>query len=605
MRVFIAFLCLASVASAEFSFYEPLKTKPNLLELARTLNLTRFVEILEHAGLDSVINHEGKFTVFAPTNEAFAKEMHYPNEVTLAEKAKFHVAQGLIKSFDITDDKLVRTLLPKRFVRLNKYFGGEVITANGRPVIAKDYEAVNGVIHVLSDVMTSVYGVEGSVITEIEKTCPHLSTFIDLVKHAGLYSTLMNRGPFTLLVPENGAFSKLPSDMMNRLKSDVPTLRKILMTHVIPGTLYTPGLKNGDVIKTLSGYKICVVIKNGRIMFGKATVDIPDITAMNGAVHTIDELIMPDMLEHDTTELFSTYPYSYYPHTYHTSGMVPTRPNVHYPTFVTLLKRMGFTSFAEAVMKTGMDKVIETESNVAFTVIAPTNEAWEKTERFFAMSGINLIDRVKFHICQGVIKMNKIGNEMMVPTLLPERFLKFNVFETFMDSKITANGKVVDFIGMPAKNGLVHVLREDEDFDNIYTAEGTLLKEMSKIPALSEFIKLMEKTGLANILEQPVHSFTVFAPTNTAMENLAHLSTTHDVFEVATKILLNHVIPKTWYLKGITMVDSLTTMGGKTLPVTMENAFTKEVMLNGVPLIHGDMTCFNGVFFVVDRIFVE
>ena len=90
--------------------------QPNLIELAERLNLTEFVRLAKEAGVDRIINHEGKveffcfkkvkiligklfvpgmFTVFAPTDEAFASERRYPNEASVKDKMQFHVGRGL------------------------------------------------------------------------------------------------------------------------------------------------------------------------------------------------------------------------------------------------------------------------------------------------------------------------------------------------------------------------------------------------------------------------------------------------------------------------------------------------------------------------------
>jgi uncharacterized surface protein with fasciclin (FAS1) repeats len=68
---------------------------PNLLELAAQLNLTTCIENLQLAKVDRVLNHEGWFTLFCPTNEAFAREKIYPGEDTMVDKMRMHVARGM------------------------------------------------------------------------------------------------------------------------------------------------------------------------------------------------------------------------------------------------------------------------------------------------------------------------------------------------------------------------------------------------------------------------------------------------------------------------------------------------------------------------------
>ena len=84
-----------------FSGREVKAAKPNLVDLALSLNLTTFVDSIRKAGVDKIINHEGKFTVFAPTNEAFEHEKCYPGEISRADILRFHVAWGTLKSKDV------------------------------------------------------------------------------------------------------------------------------------------------------------------------------------------------------------------------------------------------------------------------------------------------------------------------------------------------------------------------------------------------------------------------------------------------------------------------------------------------------------------------
>ena len=52
------------------------------------------VEQLRAAKIDRVLNHEGWFTLFCPTNEGFAREKFYPGEDTMLDKMRMHVARG-------------------------------------------------------------------------------------------------------------------------------------------------------------------------------------------------------------------------------------------------------------------------------------------------------------------------------------------------------------------------------------------------------------------------------------------------------------------------------------------------------------------------------
>jgi transforming growth factor-beta-induced protein len=68
------------------------------------------------------VDHEGHFTIFAPTNEAFDAPKVYPQqEVSLLDRVSFHIARGLYKESLIQDESKVLTLLSKRKIRFNIY----------------------------------------------------------------------------------------------------------------------------------------------------------------------------------------------------------------------------------------------------------------------------------------------------------------------------------------------------------------------------------------------------------------------------------------------------------------------------------------------------
>ena len=65
--------------------------------------------------------------------------------------------------------------------------------------------------------------------------CAGATTLVDFVTKAGLAETLAGEGPFTVVAPDNHAFSKLPADLVDTLMGDVELLKKVLLFHVVPG----------------------------------------------------------------------------------------------------------------------------------------------------------------------------------------------------------------------------------------------------------------------------------------------------------------------------------------------------------------------------------
>jgi uncharacterized surface protein with fasciclin (FAS1) repeats len=119
-------------------------------------SFTTLAAALDAAGLVGVLQGDGPFTVFAPTDEAFAKLPAGTIEALLADKEKlteiltYHVVSGRVTSdavVNISEAETLAGIMAPIEVRMS-----EVYIA-GSKVIAVDIMASNGVIHVIDTVM--------------------------------------------------------------------------------------------------------------------------------------------------------------------------------------------------------------------------------------------------------------------------------------------------------------------------------------------------------------------------------------------------------------------------------------------------------------------
>lgn len=120
-------------------------------------------------------------------------------------------------------------------------------------------------------------------------------TFAKAVADAGLSETLKGPGPFTLLVPSDAAFAKLPKDKLDALLKDKAALRNVLLYHVIAGKLTAADFAklNGKGRKTVEGSDARVMMMGETVMIGSASVTKADLMARNGIVHIIDTVLLP------------------------------------------------------------------------------------------------------------------------------------------------------------------------------------------------------------------------------------------------------------------------------------------------------------------------
>jgi uncharacterized surface protein with fasciclin (FAS1) repeats len=117
-------------------------------------NFTTLVTVLKAAGMVDTLKGPGPFTVFAPTDEAFAKIVKVDLDKLLANKKKlksvltYHVASGKVMSADIKPSK-VKSVQGARLTIGTK--GG--VTVDKAKVVAADVAADNGVIHAIDTVL--------------------------------------------------------------------------------------------------------------------------------------------------------------------------------------------------------------------------------------------------------------------------------------------------------------------------------------------------------------------------------------------------------------------------------------------------------------------
>lgn len=123
-----------------------------------------------------------------------------------------------------------------------------------------------------------------------------LKTFVGAVDQAGLRDTLSSGGPYTVFVPNDNAFNRLPSDKVNALLADKPKLAGVLKYHVVQGRYTSADLANKGVVTALDGNQLKITSSDHAIAVNGAKIVKQDIPAGNGIVHIIDSVIMPSNL---------------------------------------------------------------------------------------------------------------------------------------------------------------------------------------------------------------------------------------------------------------------------------------------------------------------
>ncbi len=279
--------------------YQPRSAARDIVDTAvASGNFKTLAAALKAAGLVDALKGEGPFTVFAPTDEAFAKLpagtvenlLKPENKALLTSILKYHVVPGRADAAAVTGMSSAVTLAGQR-VDLGVR-GGKVRLDERAWVTTADLACTNGIIHVIDTVIMP----ETKNVVQKAEEAGSFSTLLAAVKAAGLDGALAGEGPFTIFAPTDEAFAKLPAGtVQNLLKPEnKAALAAILKFHVVPARVYADQvLTMGQGPATLQGspFRIGLTIGNAK---GMANIISTDLEGSNGVIHVIDSVIMPE-----------------------------------------------------------------------------------------------------------------------------------------------------------------------------------------------------------------------------------------------------------------------------------------------------------------------
>jgi uncharacterized surface protein with fasciclin (FAS1) repeats len=401
-------------------------------------NFSTLVTALEAAGLVEALQAEGPFTVFAPTNEAFAALPEGALDGLLADTEAlssvllYHVVSGAVKADEVVslDGQEVATLSGEA---VKVMIDGESVMINEAKVIVTDIEASNGVIHVIDAVLLppaeemsdDEMDKMDQTIVDIAVSDENFSTLVTALDAAGLVEALQAEGPFTVFAPTNEAFDALPEGALEALVADPEALTDVLLYHVAEGKAMAADVVelDGQKVETLLGQYLDVMIDGDAVMLDNAQVVITDIEASNGVIHVIDSVLLPE-----------------------------TR------TIVDIAVEDGrFTTLVAALDAAGLVEALQAEG--PFTVFAPTDDAFaalpDGTVEGLLADTDALTKVLLYHVVDGKVMAAQVidldGQE--VQTLSGDNVLVMIDGET-----VKINEAQVIIPDVEASNGVIHVI---------------------------------------------------------------------------------------------------------------------------------------------------
>ncbi len=538
----------------------------DITEIAATTEATATLSTaIGAAGLTETLEGEGPFTVFAPTNEAFAALADYTldqlldpdNQELLQKVLTYHVVPGDIRAADLTDGATVTTV---EGTELTIDLSGETPMVNNAGIIATDVVAENGVIHLIDGVLTQNLDV-----VDVAATTEVTATLTAAIEAAELVETLKGDGPFTVFAPTNEAFGALADYTLDQLLApeNQALLQKVLTYHVVPGDIRAADLTDGATVTTVEGTELTIDLSGETPMVNNAGIIATDVVAENGVIHLIDGVLTQNL---DVVDVAAT-------------------------TEVTAT----LTAAIEAA------ELVETlKGDGPFTVFAPTNDAFAALEDYtldqlLAPENQALLQEIlTYHVVPGDIRAADLVDGATVTTV-EGRDLTIDLSgETPMvnDAGIIATDVV-------AENGVIHLI------DGVLLPELDIVETATVTEATATLAAAVEAADLTATLKGD-GPFTVFAPVNAAFEALGtdRLDVLLDPAnqDLLAKVLTYHVISGEVRAADLTDGAMVTTVEGSDVTIDLSGDIP---MVNGAGIIATDIETENGVIHLVDGVLTE
>lgn len=261
-------------------------------------------KLLTEAKLLETLQGKGPFTVFAPTDEAFAKmpkeavvDLLKPeNREKLQSILTFHVIAG---SVDLSGALSAGQATTVQGAPLTVKFAEGSVRINEANLVNADIKCSNGVIHVIDSVILPPKPAND--LASVAEKAGSFKTLLAAVKAAGLMEVLTGDQALTVFAPTDEAFAKLPKGTVEALlkPENRDKLKSVLALHVVPGKVSAGDALNAGQSKALSGGSLEFGISDGLFQVNGSTIVKTDIKCDNGLIHVIDAVLLPSSASKD------------------------------------------------------------------------------------------------------------------------------------------------------------------------------------------------------------------------------------------------------------------------------------------------------------------
>ena len=375
------------------------------------------------AELLPTLQGNGPFTVFAPTDQAFADAGidlaaldTVEGKAALTDILLYHVIAGEVPAANVTECLSATAVNGNP---LSFTVGANGVMVNDANVTATDVPTSNGIIHVIDKVLSPT--VTPNDIPRTAQCTGIHDTLVTAVVQAELLETLQSEGPFTLFAPTDQAFADAGIDLaaLDTVEGKA-ALTDILLYHVVFGEVPSSAVTECMTTTAVNGQTLAFTVGDG-VMVNDATVTLADVGTSNGVIHVIDKVLSPTDAPNNI------------PRTAQCTG-------IH-------------DSLVAAVIQAELLETLQGEG--PFTLFAPTDQA-------FADAGIDLAtlntpegkailsDILLHHVYMGSLSSTEITEGMQLEMA--------NGDNTTLSLMTGINGANITLADVMASNGIIHVI---------------------------------------------------------------------------------------------------------------------------------------------------
>lgn len=517
--------------------------------MQQTDGFTVFLQLVQIAGLGKELS-TGVYTVFAPTDAAFAL---IPNSTIDALKdpanvdkltalLQYHIVAGVHPSVQFTNGTLPTLEGAPITIEVTETNGFFV---NNNPIIQTDILANNGIIQAVGRVLqipapgapvaaptattpiaapvqvvpTPVAApvastpTSGNTIANVIESQPNLSTLTNAVEVANLKTALSQPGTFTMFAPVNAAFDKLNQAYLARLLTPnwILHLQDLLLFHVtLAAALYADNFSNNMIITMINLENVTTTVSKTPLKVTFSSPNTPgssiiefDLAASNGVVQEVNEVFLPEYISTNLIQLLG-----------------------QFPSLSTTLSLINSVPDLAKTLTTG-----------AFTILAPTNDAWNglpngRLEFLRNPANVNELRRLlQYQTLVTVLPTLRMQNRQYVTlegsnvtlTIVSPNDILFNDAQAVLVNALANNGIVI------AINGVLSIpiskpvppapvpAPASPPVASPSSGGNTVNDVVAGTDNLSTLESAIQAAGLASSLETG-EDITLFAPVNSAFD---------------------------------------------------------------------------------------